>query len=120
MSATPSSKYQEIGRINLTEQHTFRKLYETASWYTDISCPPQEVSLWSNGYYMKATFEGVVVGELFVNRLLGSSSISPSRNIGTSSQYTNVWYAYRAAKVDTYEGVVAALAADGNLPIVPA
>lgn len=90
---------RRLGTVTLTEDQTFRKSYETASWYQDVEVAAGTTAeLTSNGYWAFAKFEGVKGSSLFVNRLFTSSSSKVDEGKGEADSYVVQMYAYDAAK----------------------
>lgn len=95
LSGFPSSPCKKIGTITLTEIETFtNRNYETASWWSEVTCEPQTVDLYSNGYYVSFGFEGIRSDEYFVIRIGAHSSVAAKRDIGKSDVYISNMYDY--------------------------
>jgi hypothetical protein len=77
---------------------TFRRYYETASWYTDIEVEPGEYParlVRSHGdadsldeaQWVIVRMPGVIVGDFFVNRLLWAESAKKDEGVGRPDTY---------------------------------
>jgi hypothetical protein len=68
-----STPYRRIGQVTLTEDHSSRRTFETASWYEDIDVPAgTSVELQSNGYYTSARFQGSQGASYFISSICAS------------------------------------------------
>lgn len=54
-----------IGTITLKTPHTFTQYSEHAAWTDYVSCKPQTVPLKYDGYWLFASFEGVLQATTF-------------------------------------------------------
>lgn len=50
----------QIGTITLTRSHEFTQYSECAAWSDYVTCDPQTVPLFYDGYWAFATFRGVL------------------------------------------------------------
>ncbi len=92
----------EIGTFTLTEPTTYRRNYETASWYTDIEVQPGEYQVTSDGYWYFIRLPGKVTGSLFINRLFTASSASVDKNVGKDEVYTSQGNLYLLENLDGF------------------
>lgn len=95
-------KITTIGRVRLSEPIERKITYETASWYTLVEVPAgaYDVVLYelTGSKSVLVKYAGTITDEHFVNRLFGSSSLAPKRNIGQERGATAQLYGYIAAE----------------------
>lgn len=81
----------EVGSVTLATEQVFRQLYETASWYTDVKVEPGVYPVFRYVWRGRVTFgvemPGVVVGSLFVNRILDCASVEKDERIGDAFEW---------------------------------
>lgn len=102
ISGSPgSTKHQRLGTVKLTAEKTFTRTYETAAWFQDIIVPEgAEAELWTNGYWVFATFDGVKGRSNFTS-LYGGVPIGKGKvdeNMGEPDKYGVQFYVYEVAK----------------------
>jgi len=92
--------FRRIGSVRLTGTQTFTRHFETASWWRQIACPPQEVALMADARGVYWSFDGVVVDSYTPSRLMGVTAINPNdaKDVGKSEAFSSFSYAYWLAE----------------------
>lgn len=57
----------KIGSITLTERYQFTQYSECAAWTDYVTCEPQTVDLFYDGYWVFASFNGSLTATTFPN-----------------------------------------------------
>lgn len=94
-----SGKMVNIGTVKLTVPKTFRKTYETASWWQDVVVEAgAEAELRTDGNFVFCKFDGVKGGSYFIARI-GAHYGTPDRDrgMGDPDSYCVQMYDYMAA-----------------------
>jgi hypothetical protein len=115
----------KIGTLTLRESQTFRRGYETASWYTDIEVQPGDYDLYAafrynenpnhpEGYVVGAdidvndayaTMPGLVSGSYFISRLMGQyGEPHKDKDVGNPAEYHLHLYGYALASILVEKG----------------
>lgn len=99
---------RQIGTYILTEPKTFRRSYETASWFTDIEVPAGEYPIFAvvrDGEVSRTWGEtpfwslpGIVTASCFINRVFWASSARINEDVGKPDTYGASTYTHALAK----------------------
>lgn len=55
----------KIGQITLKQKHEFTQYSESAAWTDYVTCEPQTVDLFTDGYWVFAAFNGILTSSTF-------------------------------------------------------
>jgi hypothetical protein len=94
------AKYFPIGKITVPASTRVDRSYETASWWREVECPEQTVTLWCNGYMTRYQLRGVRTASYFGAYSHGDGQIGQPDTFFVSD------YAYNTLR-EIYDGTTA-------------
>lgn len=96
--ATLAHPQDRVFQVSLVEPRTFTKTYETAAWYRNIECQPQEhiitaawgLGSWYWGYSMSGVVTSAYLGAMFGGVPVGADQSGP-REVGKGAEWSASW-----------------------------
>lgn len=72
----PDAPYVKIGTVTLLRTESFHYMAQYPGADEIVTCEPQTVTLWANGYYCRAMFTGTITGRGYYGGPLGVEGTS--------------------------------------------